>query len=425
MRSLALVFYYTRQNRYSINSLLGSLQTKENLLENIDTFLTFNEDHLIQELQIVAAKYKKVIICFSFASVQLTQYISIIKKIKQLNLKNLIIISGGPHPTGNPISTLKTGFDLCFIGESEEIFLSFLEKQISDSSWKDLESVAFIENEKFIVNKRTKRYVDLDKFPPISTYFNRYGPIEITRGCPYNCYFCQTSQIFGTKLRHRSIETILKLVEDMAKRNLFDTRFITPSLFLYGTENPKNLNLQKIEELLKSVSKIIKPKGKLFIGTFPSEIRPEHINKDTVYILKKYADNDNVIIGAQSGSDRILEISHRGHTSADVYNAIELLTKAGFKVNIDMIFGLPYEEEKDIKITKKFIEKITAKYNSVKIHAHIFMPLVGTKFQRYKVENLEFYLKYLREFKNKNLIYGNWEKQADYVKNSHSNIFCI
>lgn len=124
---------------------------------------------------------------------------------------------------------------------------------------------------------------------------------------------------------------------------------------------------------------------------------------------------DNVIIGAQSGSDRILELSHRGHTSADVYHAIELLTKAGFKVNIDMIFGLPYEEEKDIKITKKFIEKITAKYNSVKIHAHIFMPLVGTKFQSYKPTNLDFYSKYCKILEHKKIIYGSWEKQLGYL----------
>lgn len=420
MAKLAIIFYYNKQNRYSINSLLGSLQTREDFLEKIDVFLPFTKEELLDVIVQTKSKgYKKIILGISFTSIQYNYIGEIIKKIKSLKINNLILIAGGPHSTGSPLSTLKLSFDLCFLGESEEIFINFLSKVLNDENYTELSSLAFFDEKNIlIVKKNNNFFVDLDKYPPISTYFNRYGPIEITRGCPYGCFFCQTSQIFGTKLRHRSVEKICELVEIMAKKELYDTRFITPSLFLYASKNGRSLNLEKIEELFKNVSKIIKPKGKLFIGTFPSEIRPEHINNDTVYLLKKYADNDNVIIGAQSGSDRILELCNRQHTISDVYKAVQLLTKANFKVNLDFIFGLPYEEERDIKDTIKVINNFITKYK-VKVHAHIFIPLVGTKFQNCRVENLEFYLKYLRELKNKGFVYGNWERQVDYLKNFH------
>ncbi len=424
MKPIAIIFYYTRQNRYSINSLLGSIQQDELILKNADIYLPHDEQHLILTLQLAVGKeYKKIILAFSFTSMQCDDVEKILINIKSLFItKNFIFIAGGPHPTGAPESTLKLGFDICFIGEAEETFVNFLHCILQEKHWYDLPSIAFVDNNKnFVINKRTTHFIDLDKYPPISSYFNCYGPIEITRGCPYCCYYCQTPQIFGTKLRHRSVQKICELVETMATKGLYDTRFITPSLFLYGSEDGKKLNLVKIEELFNSVSKIIKPKGKLFIGTFPSEIRPEHINKDTVELLKKYADNDNVIVGAQSGSDRILELCHRRHTVSDVYNAVQLLTKTGFKVNLDFIFGLPYEEQKDVKQTVKLIDELTTKYK-VRIHAHIFIPLVGTKFQNCvrsqicKLENLEFYIKYCKQLKNKGLLYGDWEKQLEYVK---------
>ncbi|MFN3550253.1 MAG: TIGR04013 family B12-binding domain/radical SAM domain-containing protein [Endomicrobiia bacterium] len=420
MKTLALIFYYTKQNRYSFNSLLGSLQTKQELLEKIDVYLSFSKEDLLKTLkQTIDKKYKKIILGISFTTTQYKTVSEIVKEIKVLsgNDKRLILICGGSHTTGSPLSSLNLGFDLCFLGESEENFISFLEKILNDENYFEIPSIAFFDKDKSLkINKKNKDFVDLDKYPPISTYFDRYGPIEITRGCPYGCFFCQTSQIFTTKLRHRSVEKICEFVELMAKRKLYDTRFITPSLFLYGSENEKRLNLEIVEELFKNVSKIIKPKGKLFIGTFPSEIRPEHINNDTLYLLNKYADNDNVIIGVQSGSDRILELCHRKHTISDVYKAVELLSKTRFKVNLDFIFGLPYEEEKDVKQNIKVIDELTTKYK-VKIHAHIFIPLVGTRFQNYKPQNLEFYLKYFDILKNKALIYGNWKKQIDYVEN--------
>jgi B12-binding domain/radical SAM domain protein len=385
-------------------------------MSQVDVYTCFKKDDLYKTLFEIVGKYKKVVLLISFFTTQFFDVEEVIKNVRKDFDKKVICIAGGPHPTGSPLSTLNLGFDLAVLGEAEEVFLKLIDKMLKDEEYFSLPNIAhFDENKSLIINKRDEKFVDLDKFPPITKHFEHYGPIEITRGCPYRCNFCQTSQIFGTKLRNRSVEKVCEYIEIMFSKGLADTRFITPSLFLYGSKTGKDLNLSKIEELFKNVKDIIKSKGKLFVGTFPSEIRPEHINKDTIEILKKYADNDNVILGAQSGSERVLKLANRGHTLDDVCNAVELLTKANFKVNLDFIFGLPYETKDDVVKTIDFIDKLISKYR-VRIHAHYFIPLPGTKFQDcLPEESSNLYLEYSKELKSKGVIYGNWEKQIQFL----------
>jgi radical SAM superfamily enzyme YgiQ (UPF0313 family) len=170
-----------------------------------------------------------------------------------------------------------------------------------------------------------------------------------------------------------------------------------------------------LRKLLESIKKIIKPKGRIFFGSFPSEVRPEHVNKETIELIKEYADNDNLVIGAQSGSPKILELSHRGHTVEDIYNAVEVITKAGLKAYVDFIFGLPYETEEDIKLTIKMLGDLIKM--GARIHAHTFMPLPQTPFSKMPAGRISRELiKSLNRLIPKGLIFGNWREQEKIAK---------
>jgi radical SAM superfamily enzyme YgiQ (UPF0313 family) len=56
-------------------------------------------------------------------------------------------------------------------------------------------------------NGRAERIV-LDDFPPFGPAHDRFGPIEITRGCIYACRFCQTPYFAGANFRHRSVANV-------------------------------------------------------------------------------------------------------------------------------------------------------------------------------------------------------------------------
>ena len=67
------------------------------------------------------------------------------------------------------------------------------------------------------------------------------------------------------------------------------------------------------------------------------------MTKETLGLVLKYAANDNITMGAQSGSQKILDSCRRGHTIKDIYKAVELTLASNLKVNVDFIFGLPDE----------------------------------------------------------------------------------
>ena len=73
------------------------------------------------------------------------------------------------------------------------------------------------------------------------------------------------------------------------------------------------MNLGAVEALLAACREELGPTRRLYFGTFPSEVRPEHVSQEALAVLKKYVDNDNLIIGGQSGSDVVLKHSKRCH----------------------------------------------------------------------------------------------------------------
>jgi len=206
------------------------------------------------------------------------------------------------------------------------------------------------------------------------------------------------------------VENICEYVSVMKGRNLLDFRAITPNAFSYGSPDGKKPAPARIEELLAGVKKILGPQGRIYFGSFPSEVRPEHVTKDTVALVRKYAVNDNLVIGVQSGSQRILDLCHRGHTVADAYRAVALTLRAGFKAYVDIIFGLPEETLEDAQLTIKLINDFAEM--GARIHAHYFMPLPQTPFAGVRAGGMNPEMKkMINRLIPKGVVFGEWEKQ--------------
>jgi B12-binding domain/radical SAM domain protein len=389
-----LFFYDSKENKYSINALLGAIE-EDKELKDLPIFFFEKVEDLFFEKDL-----RNSILCFSFFSTQFFEIKDILEKLKELkkSYENLYFVAGGPHPSGDPQGVLDMGFDIVVKGEGERIFPNLIKEVIS--------------GKKIFGIFHDEKKIDLNYYFPFSKKFGRFGPIEISRGCPFGCYFCQTPRIFGGIMRHRSIEKILEIVEIMVERNLKDIRFITPNAFAYGSSDGMTINLKKLEELLIEIRKIIGEEGRIFFGSFPSEVRPEHVLPETVELIRLYANNDNIVIGAQSGSQRILDLAHRRHKVDDVYRAVETATKYGLKVNVDFIFGLPYENEDDINQTVKVIEDLIKM--GAKIHAHTFMPLPGTPFEKFPPGKSDRYMrKVINKLLPKGVVFGNFREQEE------------
>ena len=406
---IAFVVYYNKANKYSFNALIGALETEKDL-DDFNVYFISTKEELLKDLLYLVEKYEKIILGISFFTTQIWEIYGLIKTIRKKFDNKIFCIAGGPHPSGDPKGTLKMGFDIVFIGESEETLIEFLKKFRSKRDYLTIKGIAYFDKNKNYHYAGKRTYIDLNKYPPFPIKHNKFGAIEITRGCPYICYFCQTPFILGTYPRHRSIDSICKYVRIMKSKNLTDIRFITPNAFSYGSKDGKTLNLIKLEELLQKIKEIIQPEGRIFFGSFPSEVRPEHVTETTLELILNYASNDNIIIGAQSGSQKILDLCHRDHTIEDVHNAVELTLSKKLKANVDFIFGLPGEGEEDISLTINLMKDLSKM--GAKIHTHSFIPLPQTPFARKDVGRINKDIqKLIMELTSKGFAFGEWKKQ--------------
>jgi B12-binding domain/radical SAM domain protein len=264
-----------------------------------------------------------------------------------------ITIVGGPHATARYTDVARYA-DYVVVGEGEYTLVRLLEAIRSGTDTR-IPGVATKDH-----YEPADVCVRLDAYPAFS---QMKGYVEISRGCPFSCGYCQTPQIFGHCMRHRSIDAIAAFANRYRH-----SRFVSPNAFAYGSDgiHPR---FEKIERLFSVLDHSI------YFGTFPSEVRPEFVNDRSLELITGYCTNTKIHFGAQSGSDTVLERLHRGHTVGDVINAVELCRDHGITPVVDFIVGFPFETDEDQNDTVQLISWVA---RDGMVHAHRFLSLPGT-----------------------------------------------
>jgi B12-binding domain/radical SAM domain protein len=285
-------------------------------------------------------------------------------------VSGVVHLAGGVHASAEPLQTLRAGFDLAAIGEGEATAVRLIANGEDPPS---IPGIAWLESDRLRSNGPGERR-PLDEFPGFNAPAGKWNALEITRGCVYACSFCQTPFMFKARFRHRSVANVREHVRAMQKDGIRYMRFVTPTCLSYGSEDT-SVNLAAVEELLAAVRAEL-PQGSIYFGTFPSECRPEHVTPASLRVLRRFVDNHDLVIGGQSGSERLLRETHRGHGVEEVVAAVRFSLEAGFRPDVDLLFGLPSETADDRARTIALARKLVAL--GARIHSHAFMPLPGT-----------------------------------------------
>jgi radical SAM superfamily enzyme YgiQ (UPF0313 family) len=184
-------------------------------------------------------------------------------------------------------------------------------------------------------------------------------------------------------MRHRPLEHVLEHIEHLVKAGFKDIRFITPDSLAYLSDDGFHPDYARLEQALLAMHEVA-GEAKIKFGEFPSEMRPEFITPELAQLIDRYSDAAYVAIGAQSGSERMLEAMHREHDVAAVERAVTSLAKHCRKLKkiyVDFIAGLPGETTQDEVLSQRLMERLTRISPKVCIHSHTFMPLPGTPMQ--------------------------------------------
>jgi B12-binding domain/radical SAM domain protein len=423
---LVIVLRYRKAVTYGFHVLLGALEEHATPVSYEVRFAT-TVDETVAEVAAAVRRAARVLVLWSFYSPDadaLAAELAVIRsRVDEPTVRH---VAGGVHATAEPVQVLDAGWDVAAVGEGETTLLRLVDAGGDPAGVPGL----VYRPPGFCADRRSRRPEDSDgtgalvktgrpERLPLDTYrgfslrWKRFNALEVTRGCLYSCRFCQTPFMFSARFRHRSVANVRWHVDRMRERGLRDVRFITPTALSYGTDGEEP-NLAGVEELLASCKEGIGANGRVFFGSFPSEIRPEHVSREALRLVKRYCANDNIIVGAQSGSDRILAAAKRGHGVEEVRRAVRLGVEEGFRINVDMIFGMPGEDPADAAASLRLAGDLADL--GARIHAHTFMPLPGTPWRDAPPGDVDpETISAVDRLSRRGALYGHWQRQRDHA----------
>jgi B12-binding domain/radical SAM domain protein len=407
---LVLILRYRKAVTYGFHVLLGALEQHETVI-GYAVRIAETPEATAAEIRTALGTGARVLVLWSFYSPDVQALAAELAQIRALaDDPRVTHVAGGVHATAEPVQTLDAGWDIAAVGEGEVTLLRLVD---AGGDPTGVPGLVYRDAAGAVVRTGRPERRPLDDFRGFSLRWDRFNALEITRGCVYACRFCQTPFMFSARFRHRSIANVRWHVDRMRERGLRDVRFITPTALSYGSQNSEP-DLAAVEELLAACREGIGPNGRVFFGSFPSEIRPEHVSREALRLVKRYCANANIIVGAQSGSDRVLDAAKRGHGTEEVRRAVRLGVEEGFRINVDMIFGMPGEDRADVNASLGLARELADL--GARIHAHTFMPLPGTPWRDAPPGDVDpATISEVDRLSQRGALYGHWQKQRDHA----------
>jgi radical SAM superfamily enzyme YgiQ (UPF0313 family) len=197
------------------------------------------------------------------------------------------------------------------------------------------------------------------------------GPIDLARGCPYQCAFCCNAKLqklyreHGKYPRERKIENFIdELKTKMKKYNL-------NYLYLVAENSLQMKEFDKFIELYKDI--------KL---PFWIETRPETITAEKVRKIQSVG-CEGISIGVEHGNDRFRrKVLNRFVKNEVIVNAFKIARESGIRVCANNIIGFPTETRELVFDTIELNRTL----NPSNVIANIFCPYRGTKLWDLSVE---------------------------------------
>jgi histone acetyltransferase (RNA polymerase elongator complex component) len=157
-------------------------------------------------------------------------------------------------------------------------------------------------------------------------------------GCPNQCIFCNQNTVTGEKKGIPSQEELNRIITEFL--NYKGKNRGKVQIGFYGG-NFLGLGIDRIEQLLCVAAKYV-TNG--LVDSIRFSTRPDTINNNNLDFLKNFPVS-TIELGVQSMDDSVLALARRGHSSSDTKNAVDLLKKKSFNIGLQMMIGLPGDDE--------------------------------------------------------------------------------
>ncbi len=272
---------------------------------------------------------------------------------------------------------LAKGADYIILGEAEITLGQLIDNlEKGNKELQNVQGLVYISNQKKINTGRRDILKELDSIPmpawdlvDINSYKNiwleNHGffslNIATTRGCPFKCNWC-AKPIYGNRYNTRSPENVVEEIMQLINNYSVDHFWVCDDIF--GLK----------PGWVQRFRKLVKEKNLKFTYKIQSRV-DLLLEEDTIDALAE-SGAETVWVGAESGSQKILDAMDKGTTVEQIHSATKLLKSKGIKTAFFLQFGYPGEQKEDIQKTIDMVLELLPD----DIGISVSYPLPGTVF---------------------------------------------
>jgi hypothetical protein len=292
----------------------------------------------------------------------------VLKLVKTV-LPQTAIVCGGPEVAhDHPFLFREPSVDAFVAGEGEGVLPEIAKALFHGGARPDLKQTAWWIGDRYVFGKGETQLVDLrEALPPATDAGWRpdeqgMAYMETGRGCPMRCSYCRYPQMRRRPAFLKAVE-VLERVRVLKKRGANQIRFIDPTF----NANPE------FRQILDGLRKINKQRSIRFFA----ELHADDLDGSDIEALAA-AGFAEIEAGVQSTDKDVLRLIHRPLGVKRIEKNIKLMTQAGIRVTVDLMYGLPSQRLEDV--TSSFLWTGQFKKSHIQCMQTLLLP--GTELRK-------------------------------------------
>jgi radical SAM superfamily enzyme YgiQ (UPF0313 family) len=264
------------------------------------------------------------------------------------------VLLGGVNPTHMKRETFY------FVPSADHLFFGFSEKSLS--------CFMKLPSKKRMIGSRkadfSNQVADIRILPHLNHYTSGLYPIETQRGCEFNCAFCNSKMMLGTRPARKPVELVIKEIK-AGREAGFDEFFITDNTF---TGDKKY-----VIELCKAISR------DRIEARFIAMTRFDCVDEELIACMQR-AGIRSIGFGFESASPKLL---HRYRKDLNHQKTRQILAQTighGIETTAFVMVGGPGDTEETLAATHEMIEGFMSEGILEYVTASLFRPFPGTAY---------------------------------------------
>jgi len=336
-------------------------------------------------------------ICVGISSMTGTQIryaLILAQMIREITGGKIPIVWGGCHPSVEPEQTLRNDkVDIVVVGEGDITFPELVSALDHKTDLKKINGILYKDGSAIVKTPERKlldvenllptpwEIIDVEKYIHRDMYLKESSRVldigQTSRGCPYNCGFCSSSEIRGRKWRAMSAEKSIHLISENVKRFHLNGIWLRDDEFYINRKRATTI----CEDIVQK---------DLNITFYTSGTRVDVFSKASDYDIEilKRAGAHTLKFGAESGSQKTLNVMQKGITPEQTLAVNQRCKKHGIIPVYSLIVGYPQETFEDINQTIDLGFQLKKENTQAQLETMaIYTPLPGTPDYRLSLQH--------------------------------------